>query len=229
MKNLSDKFFTIVAAMAKDRTIGDAGKLPWHMPSELRHFKSITTGKVVIAGRKTYESLPKAALAGRQYVVVSRDPYYVLRRAEDILATDLEEAVFAAAYTSPSAEIMVIGGGEIFRQAAEFADRAIISTIDAEFQGDTEFQADLSGWRSDKEEEIRCETSELTATIHYLTRPADGRLTPCTGICSSSSLGDPVCAGCGRKSKEVDLWYLQPKAYKRLVTSRLKESQSDRT
>lgn len=229
MKNLSDKFFTIVAAMDNGKVIGCKGNLPWHMPAELRHFKSITTGKVIIVGRKTYQSLPKAALEGRTYVVVSRNPNLPMRRLGDLLATSLEKAILLAAKSSASAEIIVAGGGELFLLAAEFADRAVISTINVGCDGDAYFEADLTGWTAEKVEDLLCETSGLEARISYMSRPIEGRLTPCTGVCSSSSLGDPVCVGCGRTSAEVDFWLLQPKAYKRLLTKRLKESQSDRT
>jgi len=221
MKDYSDKFYTIVAAVSSGGVIGCDGRLPWHMPAELRHFKAVTKGKVIIVGRDTYESLPDVALEGRTYVVVTRQEYYDTRRLQDWAAPSILEAAKYAARVSPSSEIIIAGGGQIFAFTANFADRAIISTINAEVEGDTHFEVDLKSWKLKAFDRIHCEASNLTAEVSHIERPADRRLTPCVGVCSSTALGDPICKGCRRTSYDVDHWNLMPKMVRRMIMREL--------
>jgi len=118
--------------MARNRAIGIEGKMPWHLPGELQHFKQATMGKPIIMGRKTWESIGRA-LPGRQNIVVTRDRSY---RADGcVVAGSLDAAIELAA----GEEVMIIGGGELYRQALELADRLVLTLVDCEPEADTWF------------------------------------------------------------------------------------------
>lgn len=118
---------TIVVAVASDNAIGRRGDMLFHIPSDLRHFKAVTLGHPVIMGRKTFESLPKGALPGRRNIVITRNPAYVAPGAET--AASLEEALALCSPDEP--EPMIIGGGEIYRQAMEIATTIELTEIGA--------------------------------------------------------------------------------------------------
>ena len=103
---------SLVVASASNNAIGKDNKMPWHLPNDMRHFKNITWGMPVIMGRKTFESLGKP-LAGRKNIVVTQQPSW---KAEGAIAVkNLDDAMFVAKQTDAK-EIMVIGGGEIYKQ-----------------------------------------------------------------------------------------------------------------
>ena len=142
---------TILVAMSENGVIGNKGKLPWHIPEDLKLFKKRTLGHLVIMGRKTYESLPKKPLPGRLNVVVSRETAYVgtvwansVRNAIEIgpllTCRDIDDEAF------------VIGGAEIYKQALPFADRILVSKIPGEYEGDIFFPS-LEGWTGEMVEE----------------------------------------------------------------------------
>jgi len=128
----------LVVAVAENDVIGRGNQLPWHMPADLRHFKSLTLGKSVLMGRRTYESMGKA-LPGRTNIVLSRSPEFAPR--DCIVVKNLAEARAAAGVQSV---LMVIGGAEIYRQCLAFASRIHLTLIHARIEdGDTVFAA----WR----------------------------------------------------------------------------------
>lgn len=126
------KTLTLVAAVAKNRAIGLRGEMPWHLPDELRYFKKITLGKPVIMGRKTREAIGMA-LPGRQNLVISRSPDYSAKGSET--AGSLQQAIELAQGT----ELMIIGGGELYRQAIPLANRMFLTIVDCEPEADTWF------------------------------------------------------------------------------------------
>jgi dihydrofolate reductase len=120
----------IIAALSRNRVIGKAGKLPWHISEDLKRFKHLTTGHTVLMGRKTFESLGKPLPNRRNVVLTSRaipgvETYPTLAQA--LQALENEEKVF------------VIGGGEIFAQLIDHADELHLTLIDKEVEGDTFF------------------------------------------------------------------------------------------
>jgi len=121
---------SIIVAVAHRNAIGRNGSLPFHLGPDLRHFKETTMGKPLIMGRKTFESLPGGALPGRRNIVVTRQNGYTARDIET--AASLEEAI---AMTREADETMIIGGGEIYRQAMPIADRIYLTEIDADADG----------------------------------------------------------------------------------------------
>lgn len=131
---------TLIAAMAGNRAIGMNGDMPWHLPGELRHFKEVTMGKPIVMGRKTWESIGRA-LPGRQNIVVSRNLSF--QAPGCVLAGSLEDAIGLAS----GEEVMIIGGGELYRQALGNADRMILTEVDCEPRADTWFPDwDQSQW-----------------------------------------------------------------------------------
>ncbi len=122
----------LVAAMARKRVIGRSGGMPWHLPADLRHFKALTLGHPVVMGRRTFESIG-SALPGRTNIVISRSEQTL---PEGVLsATGLDAAIEQAA----AEQVMIIGGGEIYRQALPRASRMELTLIAADVDGDTFF------------------------------------------------------------------------------------------
>ena len=130
---------SLIVAMAKNRVIGANNRIPWHLPNELKLFKSLTMGHHIVMGRKTYESIGRL-LPGRTTVIVTRQQDYTVEGA--IVAHSVAEAIAAC---KDDAEVFVIGGADLFRETLPIADRLYLTTVDAEPEGDTfmpEFDAD---------------------------------------------------------------------------------------
>lgn len=129
----------IVVAVADNGVIGREGVLPWRMPSDLKRFRTMTMGKPVIMGRKTFQGLKKP-LDGRDNIVVTRNAGWTAPGA--IAAPTLEAAIALArdlAARRGADEIAVIGGGEIYRAALPLADRIYLTRVHATPTGDTFF------------------------------------------------------------------------------------------
>jgi len=132
----------IVVAMAENRVIGCENRLPWHLPADLRHFKQLTLGKPVLMGRRTHESIGRP-LPERTNIVVTRDRTYSAPGC--IVAHSLESALESAA---GCAEVMVIGGTELYRQLLPRADRIYLTLVHAGFEGDAFFpELEAGEWR----------------------------------------------------------------------------------
>lgn len=124
---------SIIAAISKNRVIGGNNKLLWKLPADLKHFKNVTSGKTVIMGRKTFESIGKP-LPNRKNIIVTRDINY---RVDDcIICGSIEDAVLMC---DDSDESFIIGGGEIYTQSLNLSNRIYLTLINQEFDGDTYF------------------------------------------------------------------------------------------
>jgi dihydrofolate reductase len=121
---------TIVVARAENGVIGRDGKLPWHISADLKRFKSLTMGSVMVMGRKTFESLP-GLLPGRRHIVLTRDRGWKAEGAE--VAYDVDEALGLAG----TAAICVIGGARVFAEFLPLADRIELTEVLDEVEGDT--------------------------------------------------------------------------------------------
>ena len=123
----------LIYARARNGTIGKDGQMPWHLPEDLAHFKRVTLGQPVIMGRKTWDSLPAKfrPLPGRLNVVVTRQPGWA---AEGTVVAHSLEAACAAC--PPDSTAWVIGGAELYAQALTLASVAVVTEIDADFEGD---------------------------------------------------------------------------------------------
>lgn len=139
------KKISLIAAIGKNRAIGLNGQMPWHLPGELQHFKHTTMGKAILMGRKTWQAVGRA-LPGRQNIVISRNTDFLAPGAEVVSSLD------AAIDIAHSAEIMVIGGGELYALALPRAQAMVLTLIDIEPQADTWFPAwDEQEWQQTQE------------------------------------------------------------------------------
>jgi dihydrofolate reductase len=129
----------LVVAVSENDVIGRGNQLPWRLPADLRHFKLLTTGRPILMGRKTYESIGKA-LPGRTNIVLSRSQGFSPK--DCTVVPTLEEARVAAGTQSP---LMVIGGAEIYRLCMPLADRIHLTLVHTRIdEGDAFF----SDWRA---------------------------------------------------------------------------------
>lgn len=149
----------IIAAMTKNRVIGKDGDLPWHYPKDLEHFKSETMGFPVIMGRKTYESLPESfrPLPGRANIVLTRSQSF--ENAET--ASNLQEAYCLAEKTGEN-KCFIIGGGNVYRQTLEDADKLVITEIHNEYSGDSFFPEFVDDWK-----EVKRQDHEELSFVEY--------------------------------------------------------------
>jgi len=137
----------LIWAMARNRVIGRGNTLPWRLPADLAHFKSLTSGHPVIMGRKTYESLGRP-LPNRTNIVVSRDRSFSASGC--LVAHSLDDAFHLAALheTSDQPVMFVIGGENLYSQALGHADRLYVTLVDAEIEGDARFpDFDWNDWQ----------------------------------------------------------------------------------
>jgi len=151
---------TLIAAMGKNRAIGLDGRMPWHLPAELQHFKQVTMGKAIVMGRKTWQSIGRP-LPGRQNIVISRNSDFIATGANVVGSLE------AALEISETEEIMVIGGGQLYALALPYARRMILTLIDIEPEADTWFPEWNSGqWEPIEERNFEADdTSGLAYRI----------------------------------------------------------------
>ncbi|MFO7481023.1 type 3 dihydrofolate reductase [Oceanibaculum nanhaiense] len=163
--------FSAIAALARNRVIGQGNGLPWRLPGDLKFFKAMTLGKPVVMGRKTFQSIGRP-LPGRPNIVVTRDPGFA---AEGVhVARDIDTALDLAATLARETgaeEVMVIGGAEIYAQALPRLDRLYLTEIDAEIAGDAYFpEIEPRAWReADRSNPVLDEASGLSycfITLH---------------------------------------------------------------
>jgi dihydrofolate reductase len=126
---------SLVVAAAKNNAIGKDNKLLWNLPNDMKYFKNVTWGMPVVMGRKTFEALGKP-LQGRKNIVITRQPGWKVEGT--IPVKTLEDAIFLVKEMDVK-EMMVIGGGEIYKMAFEKANRIYLTRVDAELEGDTFF------------------------------------------------------------------------------------------
>jgi len=135
---------SLIVAAAENNAIGKDNQLLWHLPNDLKFFKNTTWGMPVIMGRKTFEAVNKP-LPGRINIVITRQADW---KADNVItAADLQDALQKAEATNCN-EIFVIGGGEIYKQSMEIADKIYITRVHATLDGDTFFPViDETKWQ----------------------------------------------------------------------------------
>lgn len=137
----------LIAAISKNNEIGKNNQLLWHLPDDFKRFKTLTTGHYIIMGRKTFESFPKP-LPNRTHIIISRQKNYAVENC--IVVSSLEEAIKVC---PKNEDIYIIGGGEIYKQSIDFADKLEITLVDHDFEADTFFpEIDENKWKVDFEE-----------------------------------------------------------------------------
>ena len=124
---------SLIVAVSRNGVIGNKGKLPWHIPADLKFFKKMTMGKPVIMGRKTWDSLGHNPLPGRTNIVITKNK--TMRAEGAHVVHSFDEALAKARGENPQ-EIMVMGGEAIFAAALPVASRVYLTAIEGEFEGD---------------------------------------------------------------------------------------------
>ncbi|MBQ6932780.1 MAG: dihydrofolate reductase [Clostridia bacterium] len=145
---------SLIVAYDRNKLIGKEGKMPWFIDGELRRFRELTTGNVVIMGRKTIEAIGKP-LPNRVNIVISRDKNY----DGCIMARSFDEAMEKARETG--LEIYITGGSTVYAPAIDIVDKMYITEIDAEYEGDTYFPD------FDENDFIRTVDEEITDPVPY--------------------------------------------------------------
>lgn len=147
----------MIWAQARGGVIGDGGTIPWHVPEDMKHFRSTTQGHPVVMGRKTWDSLPPKfrPLPGRRNIVVTRDPDWSADGAERVGSID-------DALSLVDDTVWIMGGGEIYRAGLPFASELQVTEIDLDIEGDTvapevsdEWTASPGEWQTSSNDGIR--------------------------------------------------------------------------
>jgi dihydrofolate reductase len=156
----------LIFARARNGVIGHNNTLPWHLPEDLAHFKQTTLGQPVVMGRKTWESLPPKfrPLPGRTNIVVTRQSAWKAEGA--LVAHTIEDALQLC---PTDAQVWVIGGAEVYAQALPLATRAVITEIDADFEGDAFAPTFDASWK-ETERSTHMAANGLTYSLVTLTR-----------------------------------------------------------
>lgn len=135
---------SLVAAVAQNGVIGIKNKIPWRLPSDLKHFREITMGHHIVMGRKTHESIG-LALDGRTNIVITRNKNY--ESSGCIVVSSLDEAL-KTAREAKQKEVIIIGGGQIYKQAMPLVEKIYLTRIKANVAGDTYFpKLESSNWK----------------------------------------------------------------------------------
>lgn len=148
---------SMIAAVARDGAIGNAGTLLWHIPEDLKHFKELTQSAMIVMGRKTWESLPKKPLLGRLNVVISSNPNY--RALGALTFTSLEEAL----RLGRNMKIFIIGGGILYREGLKYADKIYLTEVLEDYEAaDTFFPAiPEAEWRVEEISEVHTSSTGI--------------------------------------------------------------------
>ena len=132
----------LIAAAAENNALGKDNDLIWHLPDDFKRFKAITTGHYIIMGRKTFESFPKP-LPNRTHIIITRQKSY--HPDGCLIAASLEKAIEMA---PKNEDVFIIGGGEIYKQSIEIADKIELTRVHHHFEADTFFpEIDEKKWR----------------------------------------------------------------------------------
>lgn len=154
---------SLIVAMAKNRTIGINNTLPWRCSEDLKHFKSLTMGHHMIMGRKTFDSIGKP-LPGRTTVVVTRNSDLEIEGC--LIAHSLKEAITICA---GDAEIFIVGGAELYRQAIKLVDTLYITEIQQDVEGDAHFpELDKNDWL-ETARDVRSQETPQPLDYHFVT------------------------------------------------------------
>ena len=159
---------SLIVAHDVNLVMGKDNTMPWHIREDLAYFKKMTMGKAMVMGRKTFESIGRV-LPGRLTVIVSRNANYEAEGAK--VVTDFEQAInIASDYAD---EVMVIGGGEIFKLALPIADRLYVTLIEKEYEGDTYFPDYGEEWNiiEESEEKINDDGTQYKFLVYEKVRP----------------------------------------------------------
>lgn len=142
---------SLIAAVADNNCIGKNNQLPWYLPEDLKHFRKLTTGKVVVMGRKTWESIPaeRKPLPQRVNVVITRQENFPVPAEVEVYG-ELNAALSA----HRNDDVWIIGGAELYRQTLPLADRLFITRVHQAVDGDVFFPSiDMNIWKETERED----------------------------------------------------------------------------
>jgi dihydrofolate reductase len=137
---------TIIAAVGENNSLGKDNDLVWHLPDDFKRFKELTSGNYILMGRKTFETFPKP-LPNRKHLIITRQDNYSV--PENCFVFD---AIQSAIDFTDNQDIWIIGGGEIYKQSMEIADRIELTRVHSEFEADTFFPEIGEEWELVSEE-----------------------------------------------------------------------------
>jgi dihydrofolate reductase len=146
----------LIAAFAQNRVVGIENRLPWHLPEDLKYFKRTTSGKAIIMGRKTYDSIGRP-LPNRTNIVITRNSDFTAPGIK--VVASLEAAIELAKevnYINDVDEVMIIGGASIYESALPIADRLYLTHVHAEVEGDAYFpEVNFQQWSETSREDYK--------------------------------------------------------------------------
>jgi len=154
----------LIYARSRNGVIGHEGRLPWHLPADLAHFKQTTLGQAVVMGRKTWDSLPERfrPLPGRTNIVITRQAHWQAQGA--LVAHSLSEAMALCPSPGP---LWVIGGAEIYAQALPLASTVVVTEIDIDVQGDAHAPELGPSWKAKSQQVHQTETGLRYSFVTY--------------------------------------------------------------
>jgi dihydrofolate reductase len=166
---------SMISAVAENRIIGNKNTLPWHMPADFKYFKEATTGKTLVMGLNTFNSIGGKPLPGRKHVILSNDPNFVAPASPQggpencVVAHSIEEALKIVNEPDPTSpegsagqEVMVCGGASIYKQFLPLAQRLYITEIHASPEGDTYFpEVNLQEWNEVKRTDFKADEKNM--------------------------------------------------------------------
>lgn len=158
----------MIYARARNGVIGRDNRLPWSLPEDMAHFKRSTLGGAVLMGRKTWDSIPPRfrPLPGRRNLVLTRQAGWRADGAEVV-----HSVAAALEAVGRDATLWSIGGAEVYAQSAELADEAVVTEIDADFEGDAYAPALGPQWRETQRQTLVSASGLAYAIVHYQHRP----------------------------------------------------------
>jgi dihydrofolate reductase len=157
---------SLVVALAANRVIGDERGMPWKLPADLRRFRAVTMGKPIVMGRTTHDLIGKP-LPGRENIVLTRNRAYQ-RPGVHVVHTPDEALALARTFGD---EVMIVGGGEVYRHFAPLADRLYLTVVEGEFPGTATFPIELlAAPRWAVAEQQHCPADERNSHSHHFYR-----------------------------------------------------------
>lgn len=143
---------SLIVAIAQNNVIGGDNKLLWHISDDLKRFKKITSGNTIVMGRKTFESLPEV-LPNRKHIILTRDKNYTVDNPSVEVIHNINDIINN--FKNSPVEVFIIGGGEIYNQFINYADKIYLTKVFKNFEGDTTFpEIDYNNWNITFESEI---------------------------------------------------------------------------
>ena len=144
---------SLIAAISKNNCIGKNNQLPWDIPEDMKHFVKMTKNKTVLMGRKTWESIPKKfrPLPNRTNIIITRNINYKSEVPKDVeVYTSIKEAI----HNHKDEEVIIIGGGQIYKQTVDLADKLYITHVNMTVDGDAFFpEINMNTWQETERED----------------------------------------------------------------------------